>query len=472
MKLIAFAAELNGLELWATDIGNAYLEAYTSEKVYIIAGPEFGALAGHLLIIVKALYGLKSSGLRWHHRLVEILRQLGWVQCKADPEIWMMDCGTHWEYIGVYVDDLELALTHPREFLDVLKTKYGLKLKGSGPLSYHLGAEFKRDPDGTLVMSASRYVDRMIDAYERMFGCKPKQYTSPMVSGDHPELDMTELLDAAGIAKYQSLIGQIQWAVTIGRLDVHFAVMTLSGFRAAPRAGHLQRAMRVVGFLSKFRHAAIRFRTERPDLSMFPVNEYDWEHTVYGNAKEEIPHDVPRPLGKVADTVTLVDAALMHDVTTGRSATGIIHMVNKTPMDSFSKKQNTVETSTYGAEFVAARTAAEQIIDLRTTLRYMGIPLGRSVLLGDNRSVVDSGSLPEGKLSKRHMALSYHRVREAIAAKVFSFHFIKGTKNPADVCTKALGYQQFWPLVRPLLFWHGNTGAIPMSEGTSAELGE
>ena len=63
-RLVVFLAELNKLQLWATDIGNAYLEAYTSEKVYVIAGPEFKELEGHTLIISKALYGLRSSGAR------------------------------------------------------------------------------------------------------------------------------------------------------------------------------------------------------------------------------------------------------------------------------------------------------------------------------------------------------------------------------------------------------------------------
>jgi hypothetical protein len=59
-------AELNGLELWGADVGNAYLEVKTKEKVYIIGGPEFGPLEGHTLLVDKALYGLRSSGLRWH----------------------------------------------------------------------------------------------------------------------------------------------------------------------------------------------------------------------------------------------------------------------------------------------------------------------------------------------------------------------------------------------------------------------
>jgi len=64
--LLVFLAELNDLDVWTTDIGNAYLEAETQEKVYIIAGPEFGDLEGHTLIIFKALYGLRTSGLCWH----------------------------------------------------------------------------------------------------------------------------------------------------------------------------------------------------------------------------------------------------------------------------------------------------------------------------------------------------------------------------------------------------------------------
>jgi hypothetical protein len=66
--MVAFLSELNGLNLWATDIGNAYLEAKTSELLFIIAGLEFGDLEGHMLVIYKVLCGLRSSGLRWHER--------------------------------------------------------------------------------------------------------------------------------------------------------------------------------------------------------------------------------------------------------------------------------------------------------------------------------------------------------------------------------------------------------------------
>jgi hypothetical protein len=99
IRILTFIAELNDMETWSTDIGNAYLESLTKEKVYIIAGPEFGARAGHTLIVRKALYGLKSSGKRWHERLADVLRQMGFVASYAEPDIWMRHKGDHYEYI-------------------------------------------------------------------------------------------------------------------------------------------------------------------------------------------------------------------------------------------------------------------------------------------------------------------------------------------------------------------------------------
>ena len=89
LRLVLFLAELNKLEVYSTDIGNAYLEAQTSEKVYIIAGPEFGEHEGHTLIIFKALYGLRTSGKRWHEKLADTLMELGFFPCKVEPDIWL-----------------------------------------------------------------------------------------------------------------------------------------------------------------------------------------------------------------------------------------------------------------------------------------------------------------------------------------------------------------------------------------------
>ena len=108
------------MELWCTDIGNAYLEAKTKEKVHIIAGSAFNALEGHSFVISKALYGLRSSGLCWHEQFSDCLRDLGFTPCKAEPDIWMRENHGLYECIAVYVDDLAIASINPKSIIDYL----------------------------------------------------------------------------------------------------------------------------------------------------------------------------------------------------------------------------------------------------------------------------------------------------------------------------------------------------------------
>ena len=177
--MVVFLSQLNDLEIWGADDGNAYLEAYTDEKLCIIAGPEFKELQGHLLIMIKALYGTHSGGARWHDRLFDILQELNFKPSKADPDVWMRPepGGTCYEYIAVYVDDLAIAAKDPQAFCNELKKKYNLKLKGVGPLEYHLGYTYKKDPDGTLAA----------DTMNLMKGCSRRNQESP---GHHLKEDI------------------------------------------------------------------------------------------------------------------------------------------------------------------------------------------------------------------------------------------------------------------------------------------
>ena len=142
IRLLTFIAELNDCQVWATDIGNAYLESFTKEKVYIIGGAEFGDREGCTLIISRALYGLKSSGLRWHERFADVLREMGFFPSRAEPDIWMRDRGDHYEYIGVYVNDLLIVRREADKIIKSLEQDYNFKLKGSGSVTFHLGCDF------------------------------------------------------------------------------------------------------------------------------------------------------------------------------------------------------------------------------------------------------------------------------------------------------------------------------------------
>ena len=461
--MLAFIAELNDLGLWGTDIGNAYLESYTKEKVYIRAGPEFGERAGHFLVIQKALYGLKSSGLRWHERLADVLCNVEFFPSKAENDIWMKDCGDHYEYIAIHVDDLMIVSKDPQAIADKFKKIHKFKLKGTGQVKFHLGCNYYRDEAGCMCFAPKKYINKCMDVYKRTFGESPRKYVTPLVKGDHPELDTSPLLDLEGIQVYQSLIGSLQWAVQLGRFDVGTATMTMSRFRAAPRVGHLDRVKRIFGYLRKFQHGVIRIRTEPPDYSNLEDRDYEWKYTSYAGAKEEVPSDAPPPKGKEVISSHFVDANLMHDLISGKSLTGTVHFFNKTPIDWWTKLQSTVETATFGSEYVAARTCTEQITDLRLTLRYLGVPVnGPSYMFGDNKTVVDTASIPHGKLQKRHNALSFHRTRFAIAAGILNFYHIPGKRNCADILSKHWDFPSVWPMLRPMLFHRGDTAELEL----------
>ena len=111
LRLVIFLPKLNNLEVWGAHIGNAYLEAKTKEKLYIVAGPEFEELEGHILVIYKALYGLKSSGLRWSQKIHDIMLDMDFSPSKADPCVWLRKakCANKYEYVAIYVDDVLIA---------------------------------------------------------------------------------------------------------------------------------------------------------------------------------------------------------------------------------------------------------------------------------------------------------------------------------------------------------------------------
>lgn len=142
VRFVIFLGELNGLKTWATDIGNAYLEAETKEKICFEAGPEFKELEGHTLTIFKALYGLRTSDVRWHERFADTLRNMGFFLSKAEEDIWMRRNGEAYEYIATYVDDILIVAKDPEEITRQLQEVHKFKLKGTGPISYHLGCDF------------------------------------------------------------------------------------------------------------------------------------------------------------------------------------------------------------------------------------------------------------------------------------------------------------------------------------------
>jgi hypothetical protein len=138
--------------------------------------------------------------------------------------------GNLYEYIAVYADDLAIAIKDPKESTDILEKKHKFKLNETGPISFHLGTDFTRDEDNTLGISPTKYIDKLVKNYEKLFDMKPNTTSaiSPLEKGDHPELDTSELCTTEQIAQYQSMIGALQWIVSNGRFDINTSIMTMN----------------------------------------------------------------------------------------------------------------------------------------------------------------------------------------------------------------------------------------------------
>ena len=449
---------LNDLQVCAADVGNAYLHGINKEKVYIVAGSEFGELQGKPLIVYKSCYGLKSSSARWHEHLAANIRKLNFRPSQADPDLYIREKDGHYEMLAVYSDDLLVFSKDPMAILDQIKKVY--TLKGVGEPDYYLGGNvFSPINDHwtaegiTIGLSAETYINNSVKNFERLFDKQFRTSSIPMAEGDNPEMDDSPLCSPTEATQYRSLIGSANWIVTLGRFDIAFALQSLARFCMAPRLGHLERMKKLFGYLKHRPNGKILCDTSYPDHSQYQTpEEQNWDD-FYPDAEEELPPDMPKPMGKPVRITCYVDADHAHCKMTRRSITGIILFINNMPIRWISKKQSTVETSTYGSELVAARIAVDLIVEMRYALRMLGVPIdGPALLLGDNNSVVLNTTFPSSQLKKKHNAVSYHRVRHACAAGILRFAHVSSEENIADLLTKSLGKKAFYYLTKKVLF--------------------
>ena len=138
LRIVLFLAKLYELDIWVTDIRNAYLEAKTSKKVYIIVGPFFGENQGSVLRIHKVLYGLQSSGKQCHTKYPDDLRDMDFFFCKAELDIWMRKSGNLLEYVVVYVNALNFVVRDRVRFGKELENNYKYKFKSIRIISFNV----------------------------------------------------------------------------------------------------------------------------------------------------------------------------------------------------------------------------------------------------------------------------------------------------------------------------------------------
>ena len=444
-------AALNDLDILACNIQNAYLTADCCEKRYVVAGPEFGSEKGKVFIVKKALYVLKSSGAAFRSLLTKTIWDLDFRPSRADPDVWMRaatkkDGFKCWEYVLCYVDDVIAISEDPAKVIDGIKAVFKLKNDEAKEPEMYLGAGIAKvetiDGKRCWTMSSEKYVKEAVRNVKEKLSLSglslPTKCPTPFSYGYHPSDDVSAELDADGVKYYQELIGALPWAVELGRVDILLEVALLSTHLCLPRTGHLQEVYHIFGYLDQSPRKRFFFDPTIPKISADRFQSFDWED-FYRESKEPIPHDCPEMRGNPVEVHCFLDASHASDKATRRSQTGILIFVNVAPIIFYSKRQNSVETSTFVSEFTAMKQAVELVRALRYKIRMFGIPMeGPAAMYCDNEAVYKNVALPTSVLSKKMHSISYHFSREAVADGTCKVAKEDARTNLADLFTKVM----------------------------------
>lgn len=465
VRLAFLLASLNNQDILTGDIGNAYLNAPTLEKVYYRAGLEWGEqMQGAICVIVRALYGLKSSAKAWRSHLCNTLKTMGFEHSLADNDVWLRKStnsdgsNAHYSYILVYVDDILIVAHKPEGFMNMLSKHYYVKESSIGPPNLYLGTKYKKvmDRSGRQCWSSSTdlYVKEATSiVFDRMhaMGLKfVKKHKSPehpfSNEAYRPEMDVSDLCDANEHQFYQQVVGIARWMIEIGRIDISYEVSIMSRYLACPRKGQLIQMLHMFQYLHCNQGMDLIYDPTKINVNentilphLQATHKAQELKALYPDAIDFVPTNAPEPLGQSVQINAFVDADLAGELTTRRSQTGILIYVNMAPIIWVSKRQSTVESSTFGSEFVAMRTLVETILGLRYKLRMFGVPIdGPCQVFCDNEPVTNASMCADVSLKRKHISISYHQAREAVAAGVMLVFYERSVTNHSDLFTKSL----------------------------------
>lgn len=472
VRIFFLMAALLDVSVLSCDIENAYLTAPINPqvKLYIVAGTEFGkSNVGRPAKVVRALYGLKGSGADFRAHLARTIRAMGFQSTKADPDVWMRravkpDGTPYYEYMCTYVDDILCSSVAPRIILTQLEKSFKLKDGSVEEPKLYLGADIMKwridgcdDPDKVRwAMSSTNYCTKAIDNVKEELGKVGRKLRngvkSPLATGYRPELDLSPELDPERQSYYQGLIGVLRWLTELGRLDILTPVSMMSRYLVSAREGHLEQLFHIFAYLQEHNRSTMVFDDNEPWVDENRFRRCDWGE-FYPDAKEQIPKDAPEALGPAVVVSCFVDADHAGCRATRRSHTGVLIFVNRAPIVWYSRRQNCVEGSTFGSEFVAMKTAVELVEALRYKLRMFGIKInGATNVYCDNDGVVKNSSNPDSTLGKRHNAIAYHYTREACANDTIRVAKENGETNLADILTKLMGGLKLRRLISQILW--------------------
>jgi transposase InsO family protein len=410
--MIALAAKMD-LKLGHMDVSGAFLNGKLEEDIYVELPPcvDIEIRKKFIAKLVKALYGLKQAGRVWNEEISQHLLSLGFVQCRADPCIYILRKGEKIVMIGLYVDDFSTAQNDDELYqmvVNSLKGKY--KIKESNQLEWFLSLKVTQNRTlGEISITQEAYIDEILEFVghpEALTQCvsTPGDYSGEGLSKEMCPSSEDARLDPNEF-KYIETVGKLLYLMQGSRPDIAYPVTQLAKYTKNPGPKHWEALIRLLRYLKGTKSLGIKYYRDSNQTE--PVAYVDANHGLKSNKYKPI--------------------------------SGVIIMMAGGPISWRSVMQPIQTLSSAEAEFVALSLCGQEVIFLRNLLLDMGFPCQfPTTIYEDNSACIDLTYKPTHHKVLQHVDIRLYWMRTQVKVKNVQLTWIPSEDNIADLFTKYL----------------------------------
>ncbi|CAI7810834.1 unnamed protein product [Closterium sp. NIES-54] len=427
LRTLLAGAAIKGWVVKQMDVTTAFLNGILKEEIFMAQPEGFDDGSGRVWKLKKALYGLKQAPRQWYLKLREVLEEIGFTPSSADHSLFVLGEGEQRSFMVVYVDDILIfspSSNLVKEMMLKLQDKF--KCKALGDVSFYLGLHIERDRENRCMRVHQR---KYLEALAANFGQSEGHVATPFPFGfkcvKGPE---EESVGEEERRRFHLLVGSLMYAAVNTRPDVAFATGQLARAVQCPNEEQLAAGMRVAKYLGQtptvgLQYSAVAQRCQKGADGVEPGRLF---LTAFSDASY---------------------ASEPEDMT---SVGGFICCVGGGPTAWESKKQVDQALSSVESEYMALFRAVREIVWEQHLLTELGEEhQGPTPLYNDSQGAVSLAKNPVLHGLTKHMRVKWHWTRSMVVAGEVELHYVKTTRQPADMMTKRLVEQEHWKCCKP-----------------------
>ncbi|KAK6160530.1 hypothetical protein DH2020_003911 [Rehmannia glutinosa] len=411
---LAYAAHKNFI-VYQMDVKSAFLNGLLEEEVYVEQPPGFEqkTIGDKVYKLKKALYGLKQAPRAWNDTLSQFLTDnsftKGFTKGKVDITLFIIQDGESILLVQIYVDDIIFGSTNKElcdKFSNLMQGKF--EMSKMGELTFFLGLQVKQLKDETFI-SQTKYTRDVM----KKFGMEEKSSVKIQMNTS-VKMYMDADTKAVDQTRYRALIGSLLY-LTASRPDITFAVGVCARFQSAPKESHMTAAKKILRYLKGCQEVGLWY----PKKGGFKLIGYSYSDYV----------------GCRVDR---------------KSTSGTCQMLGNRLVSWFSKKQNSIATSTAEAKYIVAGSCCAHVLWMRQQLKDYEIEEKEIPIMCDNTNAIAITQNPVLHSRTKHIDVRFHFIRDHVENKDITLEYISTHKQLADIFTKPLRESRFEELKHEL----------------------